>query len=437
MFFLRSMARLCAPLCLVCVFCASSTTAQEALPVSERADAVSANPMSATAPTPQADEPGELRGMWVVRNGLTSPAAIRQVVATAAKYHLNALFVQVRGRGDAWYDSPHEPRAEALSRQPRDFDPLRILVAEAHSQGIQVHAWMNTYLTWSGKRAPSSPQHLWNAHRDWFACDRNGLCTAVPNAKREGAFLQPSHPQVQEHLFQVFTHVAKTYDVDGIHFDYCRYAGSDYDFSPATLARFRASLVPQLTPEDLAKYDARLKTDRLAYVHAFGKAWEEWRREQVTGLVTRITQTIKQEKPWMQITAAVFADARDACQARGQDWPNWLQAGVLDAVVLMAYDKRTERLLEQTREAVAAAGGRHIYTGIGAWRLSAHDVAKKIVAVRQAGATGVNLFSYNSVHTRPQYLETLRRGVFASRSAPPRMRWLPDRNQKPEEPGKP
>ncbi|MFX4369977.1 hypothetical protein ABTA37_19805, partial [Acinetobacter baumannii] len=85
-------------------------------------------------------------------------------------------------------------------------------------------------------------------------------------------------------------------------------------------------------------------------------------------------------------------------------------------------------VLAQTRRAVALAGEKHIYTGIGAWHLSAHDVASKIAAVRKTGAAGVNLFSYGGVHNRPRYLDTLARGVFASRSAPPRMRWLPERS---------
>ncbi len=370
---------------------------------------------------------GEMRGLWVVRDSLISPEAVHQVVVTAEKYHLNALFVQVRGRGDAWYNSPYEPRAELLAHQPRDFDPLRQIIEEAHAHGLQVHAWLNTFLTWSGSRRPVSPQHLWNARRDWFACDRYGRCSPVPNARCEGAFLQPSNPAVQDHLFKVFTYVAENYDVDGIHFDYCRYAGSDYDFSGSTLARFRDYMAAQLPAEEVARLDKRRVSDRLSYVHAFGTQWADWRRAQITGLVARISEAVKASKPWMQVSAAVFADAKDAYLYRGQDWQGWLKAGYLDAVALMAYAKSTERILEQTRRAVALAGDRQVYTGIGAWRLSAHDVANKIAAVRQTGAAGVNLFSYNGVHTRSHYLDTLARGVFASRTLPRRMRWLPSR----------
>lgn len=406
-----------------CLVCAVPAFSQNLVSISPpvREGSSSAPPASA------ADLPEEMRGLWVVRDSLISPQAVHQVVQTAVKYHLNALFVQVRGRGDALYNSPYEPRSEVLAHQPKSFDPLEQIVVEGHANGLQVHAWLNTFLTWSGNRAPYAWQHLWNAHRDWFACDRSGHCSCVGNDRVEGAFLQPSSPQVQQHLFNVFTDVASRYDVDGIHFDYCRYCGSDYDFSAAALQRFRDFMAPRLPDDRAAQYDSRRKSDRLAYVHAFPHDWADWRRAQITGLVARISQKVKADKPWMQVSAAVFPNSREAFVVRGQDWEGWLQNGYLDAVALMSYDRSTARVLEQTRHAVAIAGERQVYTGIGAWRLQAHDVAGKIAALRHLGAAGVNLFSYGGVHNRPRYLDTLARGVFASRAAPPRMRWLPKR----------
>jgi uncharacterized lipoprotein YddW (UPF0748 family) len=386
-------------------------------------------PVETTPP----DAPVEMRGLWVVRDSLASPQSIRRTVETAVKYHFNAIFVQVRGRGDAWYDSPYEPRAEELARQPRSFDPLKMITEEAHAKGLRVHAWLNTYLTWSRSRRPYSAKHIWNAHRDWFALDKKGRLSTAPTYHCEGVFLQPSSPEVQQHLFNVFTHVATNYDVDGIHFDYCRYANSTYDYSGAALWRFRNYMIPQLTTEEIEKLDKRRAKDRLAYVHAFGNQWQQWRREQITGLIARISEAARAAKPDIEVSAAVFADADDAMHLRGQDWRTWLQAGYLDSVALMAYGKNTERIVAQTRHAVEAAGlvGR-VYTGIGAWRLSAHDVAKKIEKIRKTGASGVNLFSYDGVHTRPEYLNTLRRGVFASRAASPRSRRLPPLPEKPE-----
>lgn len=374
------------------------------------------------------EKDGELRGLWVVRDSLISRASIRQVVTTAVKYNLNAIFVQARGRGDAWYVTDLVPRAELLANAPADFDPLKEIIEEGHKAGLEVHVWLNTYLTWSGKKTPRDPNHLWNAHRDWFATDRNGKVSPIPTSKAEGAFLQPSNPAVQEHLYLVFLEVATRYDLDGIHFDYCRYPGSSYDFSPGTLARFRTYMLERIEDESEKHLDSRLKTNKLAYVHAYRKDWETWRRDQITSLVSRIGTAVRTAKPWVKVSAAVFANAHDAYTDKGQDWKNWIQTGILDAVALMAYDYDTKRIVSQTKEAVAIAEGRHVYTGIGAWRLQAHDVAKKIDAVRKAGASGVNLFSYDNVRTRPRYLETLKRGVFASRSAPAKMRWVPPKN---------
>jgi uncharacterized lipoprotein YddW (UPF0748 family) len=376
-------------------------------------------------------EEGETRGMWVVRTSLVSPRSIRQVVATAVRCHLNTLFVQVRGRGDAYYASPDEPRAEALAGQPASFDPLHMLVREAHEAGLQVHAWMNTFLVWSGATPPKAADHLWNAHRDWFAADRAGIVSSIPTNNCEGAFLQPANPAVQDHLFRVFTYVASHYDIDGIHFDYCRYANSSQDYSTATIARFRAEITPSLSPERVTALDAQAQTNRIAWSQAFPTRWAEWRRAQITTLVARISSAVKREKPWMQVSAAVFPDADEAYALKGQDWRGWIKAGYLDGVALMAYEKSTSHVMEDTRRAVALAGeNRFVYTGIGAWRLSAIDVARKIAAAREAGASGVNLFSYDGVRTRPDYLDTLARGVFASRSAPRRLRWLPDRPAK-------
>jgi uncharacterized lipoprotein YddW (UPF0748 family) len=406
-----------------CLACAVPAFTQNSVPNSPPAGQALSGPSGEVS-----DLPEEMRGLWVVRDSLMSPQSVHQVVQTAVKYHLNALFVQVRGRGDALYNSPFEPRSEILAHQPKSFDPLEQIVVEGHAAGLQVHAWLNTYLTWSGNRAPYSGQHLWNAHRNWFACDRKGNCSCAGNDRVEGAFLQPSNPQVQQHLFSVFTDVASRYDVDGIHFDYCRYAGTDYDFSGSTLQRFRDFKAQQLPDDKAARFDMRLKSDRLAYVHAFPQDWADWRRAQITTLVARISHKVKEDKPWMQVSAAVFPDPKEAFAVRGQDWEGWLQNGYLDAVALMSYDRNTERVLAQTRHAIAIAGERQVYTGIGAWRLQAHDVAGKISALRRTGAAGVNLFSYGGVHNRPRYLDTLVRGVFASRAAPPRMRWLPKRD---------
>src|SRR5207244_2287286 len=68
---------------------------------------------SASAPT-EALDPPELRAVWVdaFHDGFKTPQQVDDLVAWARDANLNALFVQVRRRGDAYYLKSFEPRAE-------------------------------------------------------------------------------------------------------------------------------------------------------------------------------------------------------------------------------------------------------------------------------------------------------------------------------------
>ena len=79
--------------------------------------ALSAFVLSGAAPRAAAPA-DEVRALWVTRSSLTSPAAIRAMVRSAAASGFNTLLVQVRGRGDAYFASRIEPRAQALAGQP-------------------------------------------------------------------------------------------------------------------------------------------------------------------------------------------------------------------------------------------------------------------------------------------------------------------------------
>src|SRR3954451_7060380 len=89
-----------------------------------------------------ADEPRpEYRAYWVdtFRTPFATRVDVDRIVEAAIESNANALFVQVRRRGDAWYLDAAEPRAEAMDGT---FDPLRALLDAAHARGIQVHAFV-------------------------------------------------------------------------------------------------------------------------------------------------------------------------------------------------------------------------------------------------------------------------------------------------------
>src|SRR3982750_915813 len=84
---------------------------------------------------PEPDSRPEVRALWVLRTSLTSPASITALVQSARDHGFNTLLVQVRGRGDAYYNDSIEPRGADLQRQPASFDPLATVVAAAHTAG--------------------------------------------------------------------------------------------------------------------------------------------------------------------------------------------------------------------------------------------------------------------------------------------------------------
>lgn len=381
------------------------------VPPAEAAGAPAARRVGAEAgPTRRFEE---VRGLWVVRSTLTSERGIRAMVADAEAGGINTLLVQVRGRGDAYYRSRWEPRAELIGDP--DLDPLDLVIREAHARGIAVHAWVNTHLVWSGPTLPASPLHMVNERPDWLAVPRSlarrlrqvdpwdpSYARALQRyalqnpATVEGMYSSPSHPGVQERVVAVWMDLAERYELDGIHFDYVRYPSGDFDYSAGSLERFRSWLRPRLPAERFALLDDQYRSDPFAFTDALPEAWSEFRREQITGLVERVYRGVKERRPDLVVSAAVFSNAQDAYGARFQDWRRWLDAGILDVVVPMAYTPVNGVFTRQVREATVSAGKRdRVWAGIGAYQNGLDGTLDKIDIARKEGVGGMVLFSYD------------------------------------------
>ena len=361
----------------------------------------------------------EVRAMWVARWSITSLDAVSRVVELAKKYGYNALFVQVRGRGDAFYKSHYEPRAEDLKDQPADFDPLGLILEEAHKNGIQVHAWLNTHYVWGSSSKPVSPQHIVNRRPDWLMRTIDNEITWTVGAQTEGAYTCPSNHYVREFLHKVFLDVVKNYNVDGVHLDFVRYPSPDYCYCDGCVQRFAEFMDFTLLPEDRAVISNY--PSRLAYILAYPTKWDEWRQQQITTLVAGIYKDVKKAKPSVAVSAAVFPNWEDAANNRFQDWKKWLADKQLDFICPMAYSQKTETVAQQIGEAVTAAGTIPVYAGIGSWQTTAESTAEKIDQSRKAGARGVILFSYGGVTdegSKEDYLKEVQSRAFQNDTKP-------------------
>jgi uncharacterized lipoprotein YddW (UPF0748 family) len=387
----------------------------------------------------QATVNDEVRALWVVRTTLTSPEKIHQLVNAAADNGFNTLIVQVRGRGDAYYNSRVEPRAVELKDQPADFDPLAITIAAAHRRGLKVHAWINTNLLANLDALPTDPKHVYNRHPEWLAVPKPvaaELFQLQPRDPRyrskivewskanrgelEGVYTGPANPKVKNHIFNIWMDVLKRYPVDGLHFDYVRFASPDFDYSRTSLTAFEKWLKPQLGESNRRELKQARKQNPLAAAETFPGKFADFQRAQITALVQRIYRAVKKRRPEVLVSAAVFANDENAYTRRFQDWRNWLQMGILDVACPMAYSTDTAVFRKQIEVATSTARSarRRVWAGIGAYRIPSDSAVEKINVARALNAEGFILFSYDFT-ARPSelnpdgaYLERIRKAAF-------------------------
>src|SRR5262245_5311882 len=309
----------------------------------------------------------ELRGLWVVRTALVSPAEVDRVVDEATEAGFNALFVQVRGRGDAFYESRLVSRSLLLAQQPTTFDPFARLLDRARARGLEVHAWVNVLLT-AHFGQPLPEGHVLRQHPDWVMVPRSAAAAALNappaalsrlanqakgDADVEGQYLSPSAPGVPEHLEAVVREIVRSYRVDGLHLDFIRYPNPDYDYSPVALEGFRR---------------LRGEGDLLGGPARNPGAWDDYRRSTVTVLASRLSAAARSERPGLVVSAAVTPDEAQAVSQRFQAWPRWLAEGLLDAVIPMAYTPDNRIFTAQVQQArTLIAGGQRLWAGIGAY----------------------------------------------------------------------
>jgi uncharacterized lipoprotein YddW (UPF0748 family) len=213
----------------------------------------------------------------------------------------------------------------------------------------------------------------------------------------EGLYLSPLTREARDYSVSVIREIVDAYAVDGVHLDYIRYPGDGFDFSPAALAEFRASRLPETDPAGRERLDAAARRDPSAWTTYLPESWAAFRRDRLTALVEGIVAAVSDARPAIPVTAAVVPDEADARARKGQDWVGWARDGLIDAVCPMAYTTDRTLFAQQVAGVRTAVEGVPVWAGIGAYRLTAAQTAAHVRLARGAGAAGIALFSYDSV----------------------------------------
>ena len=379
--------------------CAALAGAVVLLGRGQTASASSVPPMDEAEPN-AALPSGEWRAVWVsylewAGMDFSSEEAFRagaaELMDNCLSIGLNTVIAQVRPFGDALYRSTLFPWSHLCTgEQGQDpgFDPLDVLITEAHSRGLSLEAWVNPYrLRSSAKMPPALAENsLVNVHPEW-------VC-----AVGEGLYLNPAIPEAADYVVQGVAELLQNYPVDGIHFDDYFYPTTDESIDAA---QFAASGAGNLAA---------------------------WRRENVTALVRAVHDTVKAADPTLRFGISPQGNPDNDENQQYSDVTGWLASGGGDAVVdylcpqvywgqgfalhngstRFAFENIVPAWLAYPRAADVA-----LYFGLGAYRVGVGDggsnenslsgwstgraLADQVAFLREQGAGGWALYRYGSL----------------------------------------
>jgi uncharacterized lipoprotein YddW (UPF0748 family) len=365
------------------------------------------------------------RGLWVLAEGsqrvLEHPDRVEPLIASARAIGASDLFVQVYRGGRAWFESELADASPwRAARESAGADPLATLVREAHAAGLRVHAWVNVLSLSQNRDAPL----LRALGRGAVLVDQRGRSLLdYPNLEvpapynafyRMGTpaiWLDPAAPGLAERLVATFGELlARHPELDGLHLDFIRYPDV-LPFAPGSRFGVGLDFGHSQSTQRLFREQTGLEAPS-ATAHANADAWDDWRRGRVTELVAAIAKTARAAKPGLELSAAVIPFADRAYLSLYQDWRRWLEDGLLDFTVAMAYTKDDRLLRYHAQSFVSNPLGSRIWLGLGTW-LFAETPARALEQmriVRGAGAHADALFSYDSIAEAPALEQALRDG---------------------------
>ena len=343
----------------------------------------------------------EVRAVWMSRFEYARDKSVqesKQHIASSfkkfARAGMNVILFQVRGNGDAFYNSDYEPWSAMLSdsigKDP-GWDPLAYAIEQARENNLELHAWINTFPAWRADDplpAPSQPMHPILLHPEWVVCDSAGQAMTPENGYIS---FSPGIPEVQQHIIRVVLDIISKYDVDGIHFDYIRYPESSpemgYSHDKVTLSRLGSSIE---NPANLSL--------------------ENFQREQVNNFVTKVYNAVTGQKSWVKMSAAVIGHHHNSSwngyHDVYQDAGRWLATGKIDMVFLMTYTNighptaPYERALEQWQQMTHL--GRPIIPALPVYKtgrsIEWSEIWDQMNLIRNSGFPGMVFFSANSLN---------------------------------------
>ncbi len=254
----------------------------------------------------------EMRAVWMASVfGLDWPQSVYNAAGQKQQYieyldkmkalNMNAVFFQVKGMGDAFYNSSYEPWSSAITgTRGKDpgYDVLKFMIDEAHARDIEFHAWMNPYRVATRSGTSSSFPALHPSVKPEWLLD-------FPTIQ----IYNPALPEVRQRLFDIVKEMITRYDVDGIHFD-------DYFYPEGETFADQA---------DYQKYGAGISSV------------QNFRRENVNKAIKGVYDIIVATKPSVVFSVSPAPEITKNFNSLYADIKKWNQEGWVDVIIPQLY----------------------------------------------------------------------------------------------------
>jgi len=351
----------------------------------------------------------EFRAFWVDAwgSGYESPSATTSMINYVDSCNTNAVIVEMRKRGDAYYTSSLVPTGINVTPDA-GYDCLADIVSKGHTAGLEVHAWVVVYRVWTFTTPPATtnPNHVFNTHPEWFNLTNTGDKFDAGN----NSYLDPGHPEVENHLRDVFMEIISNYAIDGFVLDYIRYPGTTWGYNATAVARYNAEYGLSGNPS------------------SSDTQWSNWRRDQVSNLVKRMYLEAKAIKPTIKMGAAIWNSSATGNSSYFQNWDLWMSSHWLDYGSPMAYTATNSTFNSWVNSYYNQQYGRHIYVAQGSYLNTISNSMTQINYVRAKPMPGSEPYDYRVTNSgtvdRTGFKNALLAGPYASVQSVPAMSWI-------------
>ena len=330
---------------------------------------------------------------------MISKKSIEAALLFASDSGFDKVFLQVRGRGDAFYNSEIIKKNTAIDTS---FDPLEYSLKLGHSLDLEIHAWVNCYILWSSNSSPKDKTHIFNTNPLWMEADIYGksdsrIDLATPKSPTwEGIYISPMNHEVNQYLREIIREIYEKYNIDGIHLDYIRYQDEFYGFHRNGRKEF--DLLFGVDPLDISRgvISTRYGWEQ-TYVDSIKMQWDEFKQQKITELLEFINEDINLLDKNIAVSAAVKPNLIEAKNRWHQDWQDWLERDLVDFIVPMNYSSELINFMTNIKimkNNIPEYDIQKIFMGISVYNQSAESAVDKIFLARLNGFNGISIFSY-------------------------------------------